>query len=360
MAQFRVGIIGCGEVVQVMHLPSLHRLSDRFRVTALCDVSRAVLDGVGDHWQVTKRFLDYRELIEQDDVDVVLIANPHADHALTTLACIAAGKHVLVEKPMCMNLRECDEILAALECNDVIVQVGTMRRYAPAFVEACRLVRELDEVRLAHVHDVIGDDDGVVRNTSRVIRPTDVEDSVIAAGRAAQKAAIRAAIGEAPPDLEMAYLVLLALSSHDLSAMRELLGLPKRVLHASQRQGGLYLTATFDYGDYVCQFETGIDSIPRTDTWMEVYARNQVIRVQYDTPYVLNMPIRLLVTRSNERGGVVQQAIHPTWGNMFVDEWEAFYENLVAGRAPKTSAADFRHDLVLFEAMIALMRQSGS
>jgi predicted dehydrogenase len=355
--QYRVGIIGCGEVVQVMHLPSLDKLSDQFRVTALCDISSAVLNGVGDRWRVAGRFKDYRDLIEQADVDVLLIANPHAYHAPATLAAIAAGKHVLVEKPMCLNLREADAIDAALHQTDVVVQVAYMRRYAPAFVEACRLVGDLAGIRLAHVHDVIGDDDAVVRNTAHVIRPTDVADSDIQAGREAQRAGIRKGIGDAPPDLEMAYLLLLALSSHDLSAMREMLGRPKRVLHASQRQGGLYLTAVFDYGEYVCQFETGVDSIPRTDTWVDVYASNTVVRVQYETPYVLNMPIRLLVTRANERGGVVQQSIHPTWGNMFVSEWEAFHDNITTGQQPKTSVADFRDDLVLFNAMIDIMRK---
>lgn len=56
------------------------------------------------------------------------------------------------------------------------------------------------------------------------------------------------------------------------------------------------LTAAFDYGDFVCQFETGIDNIARFDGHLEVFAENQVIRVQYDTPYVRNLSIRLTVT----------------------------------------------------------------
>ena len=170
---------------------------------------------------------------------------------------------------------------------------------------------------------------------------------------------IAEAIGEATPELRSAYSLLLGLSSHDLSAMRELLGMPRKVLCAAQRQGGLYLSATFDYGEYVCQFETGIDNIPRFDAHLEVYGEEQVLRVQYDTPYVRNLPIRLIVTEANGRGGVVERAEHPAWGDPFVAEWQAFHENITGHRTPKTSPADFRLDLELFRDMIALMRDHG-
>ncbi len=356
MKQYRVGIVGCGEVAQIVHLPSLYRLSDRFQVTALCDVSRKVLDGVGDHWQVANRFVDYRQLVEQPDVDAVLVSNPHAYHTPVTLAAIAVGKHVLVEKPMCLTHGEADAVITAQEQAGVVVQVAYMRRYAPAFVQACRLVRDLGEIRLARVHDVIGHNALVIQNTSRVIRGDDVPQSVVEAARVFQDKCVKEAIGDAPADLQMAYLLLLGLSSHDVSAMRELLGMPRGVLHASQRQGGLYLTGAFDYGSYVCQFETGVDNIPRFDGHLEVYGSDKIVRVQYDTPYVLNLPIRVIITQANGQGGTIEEAIHPVWGDAFVCEWEAFHDNITHQRTPVTSPADFRRDLELFRDMINLMR----
>jgi predicted dehydrogenase len=340
-----------------MHLPSLYQLNDKFQVTALCDVSAAVLEEVGNAWQVAGRFQDYRQLIEQDDVEAVLIASPNAYHAGAALAAIAAGKHVLVEKPMCLTLREADEIIAAARQQpQVVVQVGYMRRYAPAFMAACRLVPELGAIRLARVHDVLGWNSLFISHTSRVVRGDDVPADVIAEGQQLQDERITEAIGDAPPALRSVYSLLLGLSSHDLSAMRELLGLPQGVLYAAQRQGGLYLSAAFDYGGYVCQFETGIDNIPRFDAHLEVYGEERVLRVQYDTPYVRNLPIRLFITEANGRGGVVERVEHPAWGDAFVSEWQAFYDNIMNHTEPKTSAADFRKDLELFQDMIRLMK----
>src|SRR5207253_10780369 len=107
-------------------------------------------------------------------------------------------------------------------------------------------------------------------------------------------------LGSNPPEaLKKAYSVLLGLSSHDLSAMREMLGMPAKVLFATQRGKGFYLAATFDYGTYVCQFETGIDNIARFDAHIEVYGDEKTVRGQYGTPYVRNSPIRLFVTEDN-------------------------------------------------------------
>jgi predicted dehydrogenase len=147
------------------------------------------------------------------------------------------------------------------------------------------------------------------------------------------------------------------LSSHDLSAMRELLGVPNKVLFAAQRGGGLYMAAAFDYGPFVCQFETGIDGIARFDAHLEVYGNQKVVRIQYDTPYVRNSPIRLFITEDNGCGGVTALDSNPVWGDPFVAEWKAFYDNIMEKKAPKTGPADFLHDLELFAEMASLMRE---
>jgi predicted dehydrogenase len=354
--RLRVGLVGCGEVSQIIHLPTLAQLGDQFSVTAVCDISPTVLAAVGDQWRVPVRLTDYRELVARPEVDAVLVANPDAFHAQVVLAAAAAGKHVLVEKPMCLTLREADAIAAAQAQAGVVVQVGYMRRYASAFVEACRLLPTLGEVRLARVHDVIGYNRLIIQSTSRVVRGQDVVPEAQAAAQAQRAALLKEAIGEAAPALSRAYGLLLGLSSHDTSAMRELLGPPGRVLYAAQRNEGNYLTAAFDYGSYVCQFETGVDAIPRFDAHLEAYTQDHVLRVQYDTPYVRNLPIRLFVTEANGRGGVSERAELPGWGDAFVAEWQAFYRSVVDREPVKTTPADFRQDLELFQSMIRLMQ----
>ena len=355
MSRLRIGIVGCGSVTQIIHLPALNQLSDLFEVTALCDVSPNVLAGLGDRWGIAARVADYQDLLALDTLDAVLIANPDAYHAEITMAALRAGVHVLVEKPMCINLAENDAIIAAETETGKTVQVGTMRRYAPAFIEACRLVRDMDEIRLAKVHDLIGRNSLVIEPTSRVIPADDIPASVSESMRERLAGQIRAAIGDVPAALQTAYRMMLGLSTHDLSAMREMLGMPQRVLYASQRCGGRYQTAAFDYGDYICQFSTGVDNIPRFDTYLQVYSDDRVVRVDYDTPFVRNLPIRLTVTETTDGMNSRQTLTHPGWGDAFTEEWRAFHHSIVSGKPAKTSPQDFRNDLVLFRDMIQLM-----
>jgi predicted dehydrogenase len=170
---------------------------------------------------------------------------------------------------------------------------------------------------------------------------------------------ILAAIGEVSKNLNTAYNILLGLSTHDISAMRELLGMPKGVLYAAQRSGGLYITAAFDYGDFICHFETGIDDIARFDCHLEVYGKSQTLRVEYQSPYVRHQATCLNVIRAKPESGLHTEVIQPAFEDNFTQEWKAFYQNVTMGGKPKTSPEDYRCDLELFSQMMAKIRESS-
>src|ERR1700758_3145822 len=207
--RLRVGIVGCGEVTQIMHWPSLYQLSDRYEVTALCDVSPVILEKLGKLWSVQTLTTDQGELVKQSDVDAVLVANPNAFHAEATLAAIAAGKHVLVEKPMCITRREAEEIIAAQKKSNLVVQVGYMRRYAPAFLDGCEAVKGMKEIRFARVRDFLGANSLVINPTSRVIRDEQLPESVQNEGRLRDEALVNEALGGKPTEsLKRAYRLM--------------------------------------------------------------------------------------------------------------------------------------------------------
>lgn len=351
----RVGIVGCGAVAQILHLPALGQLPDRFAVSALCDVNAATLAGVAARLPAARRFADAAALAACSEVDVVLVASPHAHHAEAALAAMAAGKHVLIEKPHCLSLREADALIAAQEKAGVVAQVGYMRRYAPALAEAKALLAEPAAIRHARVQDIIGANALIVDSTSRVVRGGD-DPAAVARTRALQETLVADAIGPAPPALATAYMLLLGLASHDVAAMRELIGPPQGVIFAAQRWDGRFLSAAFDYGHFVCQFAAGVDQIGRMDAFLEVDAGTRMVRVEYDTPFVRNLPARLIVTEAKDRVGVSRSDGYATRQDAFVLEWIAFHDAIVSKGAPKTSLADARADLELFAAMIAKMR----
>jgi predicted dehydrogenase len=354
--QIRIGIVGCGEVGQIIHIPALLELRDLFAISALCDVSPSVLSNVGMHCPGAALYPDYRQLVADPAVDAVLVGNPDAFHAEAVIAAVKAGKHVLLEKPIAVTLAEGDAMIAAEKAAGVTVQVGYMRRYAPAYVEAvARVATMRNDIVLARVHDVIGPNATIIDNTSNIFRAHDLDAEFLAEGKRVLSSKIETAIGVREGPRAVAYALLLSLSSHALSAMRELLGMPQRVLYAAQRHGGRFLSAAFDYGHFVAQFEAGVDRIPHFDAHLEVYTPTEIIRVDYDTPYVRHLPARMTTISAATAAGVAVHSMFPTRNDSFVAEWRAFHGHVTGGTRPKTTLADARNDLVLARDMAAVM-----
>ena len=112
--RINIGIVGCGEATQVLHLPTLRELPELFDVAAFCDVSPSVLNSVADAWPAAGRYASAEELVADPRIDAVLVANPNAYHAEVALAAMRRGKHVLIEKPVCVTQAEGQALLAAV------------------------------------------------------------------------------------------------------------------------------------------------------------------------------------------------------------------------------------------------------
>ncbi|KAK1066028.1 hypothetical protein LTR33_011684 [Friedmanniomyces endolithicus] len=92
-----------------------------------------------------------------------------------------------------------------------------------------------------------------------------------------------------------------SLGSHDLSVMREALGMPKSVL-------GCSIDAETPFWNY----ESGINEVPRFDAHLEVYSRTKQITVQYDTPFIKGLPITMTI-RENIDGGLQERIVRKTY-----------------------------------------------
>ena len=104
----RVGVIGCGSVSS-KYIGHLHRLNlgrERSVITIACDVDPSCRDQVRERYGIARFTTDYQEVVASPEVDLVLVLTSMQEHAAITRAALAAGKHVLVEKPMAMTLEE--------------------------------------------------------------------------------------------------------------------------------------------------------------------------------------------------------------------------------------------------------------
>src|SRR5215217_7144794 len=150
----RVGLIGTGWYGKA----DLFRLIQvaPVEVVALCDVDRTMLAEAASivaSRQASKKtprtFADYREMLKQKDLDIVLIATPDHWHALPMIAAVEAGADVYVQKPISVDVLEGKAMLDAARKHKRVVQVGTQRRSTPHLIDAKKKV--LDEGKLGKV-----------------------------------------------------------------------------------------------------------------------------------------------------------------------------------------------------------------
>jgi len=133
-----VGIIGCGRITD-LHAPGYLRSSDA-RIYAVCDLSREVAERRQREWGAERVYTDHRALLDDDRVDLVEIITPHHLHCAMTLDAAAAGKHVSVQKPMAMNVAECDRMIAAAAEAGVLLKVFENFVFFPPYVKAKELI----------------------------------------------------------------------------------------------------------------------------------------------------------------------------------------------------------------------------
>lgn len=147
MDQIGIGAIGCGGIANA-HLPA-YRDVDTLRTVAVCDIDEDAARERAEEFDVPAVYTNWRELLEDEQVDAVSVLLPHHLHRDVAVAAAEAGRHVLCEKPMATSLEETDEMIAAAEEAGVVLMVGQILRFRAANIRAREHIRNgtIGEVR---------------------------------------------------------------------------------------------------------------------------------------------------------------------------------------------------------------------
>ena len=247
------------------------------------------------------------------------------------------------------------------------VFVGYMRRYAPSFTEAFkREVASIPRIVYARARDIIGPNARFVAQSGTF--PFKGEDELSPASVAERKALLEGLAGEAFPgrratDMEVLYWRFLgSLGSHDLSLMREVIGVPESVAGVSANEP--FYSAIFNYRNstgekFAVTYESGIDAVPRFDASFTVYGEKKTVSIEYDTPFVKGLPIVVRVEEANEHGEAITREILSTFEDAYTVELKEVYKCFAEGKQIKTSAADALNDLKLFDMMLKQNAKQG-
>jgi predicted dehydrogenase len=356
MARIRIGVVGCGLIAQVMHLPYLRELHERFELAALCDVSPGTLRYVGDHYGVTRRFADHRDLL-REPLDAVLVASADS-HGQVVVDALRAGKHVLTEKPLCYTLAEADEVLAAHRTAGTVCMVAYMKRYDPAYRYVEPLVhgmRDLQAIEITVLHpseaNQIGHHD--------VRRILDVPEPLRDRVRADQDRLIEEAIGAFTP-LERRVFAgnLLSTLVHDVNVLRGLSGDPAEVLFTDVWAGGESMLSVLRYPSGV-RATIALHYLPDLAHYQETvayYGRAERIQLTFPSPFFRNAPTGIIV-ESMESGRAAEKRVTASMDEAFKEELRHFADCVRTGARPDTTPEEARGDVALLHRIFHAIRR---
>jgi predicted dehydrogenase len=143
MAKGKIGVcvIGAGRAGAI-HMKNFAYGIPEARLVAVVDPLEEAAIKAQKEFEIPNYYLNYKEALQNDAVDAVIVVAPTVYHRDITVAAANAGKHVLCEKPMAMNASECDEMIKRAKLNNVKLQVGFMRRYDANFMAAKKRISD--------------------------------------------------------------------------------------------------------------------------------------------------------------------------------------------------------------------------
>jgi predicted dehydrogenase len=145
-----LGMIGCGRIAQA-HLLAACNLPGHVRLVGVADPVPGRAEDAARRYGIPRATQDYRRLLEDPAVEAAIVTVPNDLHAQVVCDAAAAGKHVLVEKPMALDAQSAERMVAAAEANRVSLMVGQSRRFPDAVQELFRRLPDVGEVFRIHI-----------------------------------------------------------------------------------------------------------------------------------------------------------------------------------------------------------------
>jgi predicted dehydrogenase len=343
--RLRVGVVGCGVIAQVMHLPHLLELDDLYELGAVCDISEQTAQACARRYRDPKVFTRWEEMLNEPlDAVMVLIS---ASHAPVAIAAARAGMHVFVEKPMCLNLDEGREMIDAAAAAGVQLMVGTMKRYDPAYERMREVLPDAGELRLVQVTTLESPFQPYVEGYA-LTPPGSAPAELIAASNAADQRRLELALPEADEETRYCYRwMLLDNLVHELNALRGALGEPDAVKYAELSRRVVNISLTFDGVD--CHMSwVDLPGIARYKQQLAFYGLDSRVILTLPSPYSRGFPSELAIEGGKPGGPHAWRTVETvSYEEAFKRELVEFHSAIRDRRPARTDGFDGLHDVAL-------------
>lgn len=343
-APLRVGLIGCGLISQVAHLPALRALDALYVVEALADPSPLVRERLARRYGIPATFAGHRELIDRTRLDALVVCSPNATHVPVVDDALDSGLHVLVEKPLCIVAADAHAIAERARATGRVVQVGYMKRFDPGYDSFREALPTLGAPRVLHTVTIdpgIGDR----LRPPGFVAPGPSADSAAPDEAAAQVA--RALGTDDPRHVSPFSKAFLGALVHDanlvLGAFPGAWGAVDATSHADGSLAHGCLAREED-GARWCATWTRVPESGSFREELTLCAETGVARLTFPAPYLGSAPAELVL------GGEVERR-HRVPANAYVRQLEHFHACVTRGTPCRTPAEQAATDIELLTSL---------
>lgn len=342
----RIGLIGAGNIAQIMHLPYLVEIPEA-EVHAIADPGANVVNALGERYDIPNRYEDSDALVDElaDELDGVVIATPMHTHAETAIAALEADLHTFVEKPVAVTPSDAEDVVAAAEDTEAVCMVGYMKRYDPGFQRYAELVEEAGSVDLI-TNTVIPPDVGSIIDEVYDNIPADLDDEFLEASGEKRTAQLHEAIASDDETLAHAYGYHLESICHDVNALRGLFGDVVSIDHVDVFNDWKYLTAHLRYeGDNRCTIQSGATDRTWYDERIRVDTPEESVSIEFSNAFIKNTPSEVRIERGTDEKTSTEHV--PSNEESFKRELEYFLSCITGEADVRTGPREAKKDVEL-------------
>lgn len=146
----KVAVVGCGLVSVKKHIPSFLRLKNKVKITAVCDLDIKAAKKVSEKFGISGAYSDFYDMLEKEKPDIIDICTPPGTHAELSIKAMESGAHIILEKPMALNVADCDIMLASSLKYNKKIYVMHNQIFNPAFSKGREMVLQ------GEIGDILG------------------------------------------------------------------------------------------------------------------------------------------------------------------------------------------------------------
>lgn len=342
----RIGIIGCGTIAQIMHMPYVREIPAA-ELYALSDPATDRLDTLGDRYNVSHRFSTPEAMIAEvgAELDGVIVLTPPQAHAEVAELTLEAEIPTLVEKPLAISVEDAERMVERAETTGTTAMVAYMKRYSPAYEQACEEVAAADAIDLVTAYDVDPDHGRILEEVYDIVGG-ELPDEFLTESQVKREADAMAAIDTGDAEAAADYDWHLEHACHDVNVLRGLFGDVERIEHVDVFADGRYATAHLVYeGGVRCVLESGLSERNWFEEFVRVDTPDRLITLEFSNPFIRNSTTELRV--KDGRDGLSDERRVPSYEENFKRELQHFFACIRGDATVRTSFVEACNDVRL-------------